>query len=515
MRIGVVADVHGNLVALEAAIAALREAGAKRILCCGDLVGRGPQPREVVERILESRITCVRGTFDEEVARGRPRQGGRKRRRQVEWAAGELRRSDRKALGELPVVRELRITGRKVLLCHGSPRDVREALHAATPAALLQEALGSHEPDVLICGASHEPFVRLLGRTLIVNAGTTGSSDDGDVRAHAALIDVGPRVTARVLRVPYDLRRAVRTARRLPRADRKEWIESVLGLSVVAARAADVSLSASSPAAEGAAVLLVSAARPLALAERPRKVSQLRELRTAALRLRELLAAFASYLPEAPAHRLDRRARRLFRALAAPRNAAVAARALESLRLKGRAGREVEALVTRLRASSRGVRRIEKALSEHAGLSLAVAAGDVAPMPGKDAATLGQVSARALAERAAALLRHQALLDLPHAHDVHHERRKLVRKLRLALELYGPWAHSPAVVLSAARAAQEALGRVRDLALAERRARHLSGPTRRVVLEAIAAHRLLALRDAAAADDRLVAELRDRMRGAA
>ena len=53
MRIAVVSDIHGNLTALEAVIADLREAGAEFVVQGGDLVGGGPRPVEVIDRIRE------------------------------------------------------------------------------------------------------------------------------------------------------------------------------------------------------------------------------------------------------------------------------------------------------------------------------------------------------------------------------------------------------------------------------------------------------------------------------
>ena len=47
LRIGVFSDPHGNLPALKAALAYLEGAGCREFLCCGDLVGVGPWPREV------------------------------------------------------------------------------------------------------------------------------------------------------------------------------------------------------------------------------------------------------------------------------------------------------------------------------------------------------------------------------------------------------------------------------------------------------------------------------------
>src|SRR5215218_5386688 len=64
MRLGVIADVHANLPALRRALSALREAGAERIVCLGDLVGYGAEPDACVEEVLAAGATCVAGNHD-------------------------------------------------------------------------------------------------------------------------------------------------------------------------------------------------------------------------------------------------------------------------------------------------------------------------------------------------------------------------------------------------------------------------------------------------------------------
>src|SRR4051794_15638391 len=62
MRLGVIADVHANLPALEAALAALGAADV--LVCAGDLVGYGPQPNECVTLLREHGARAVLGNHD-------------------------------------------------------------------------------------------------------------------------------------------------------------------------------------------------------------------------------------------------------------------------------------------------------------------------------------------------------------------------------------------------------------------------------------------------------------------
>lgn len=64
VRLGVLADVHGNLHALKRALAALERESVDAYVCAGDVVGYGPYPNECVELIASRRTTCVAGNHD-------------------------------------------------------------------------------------------------------------------------------------------------------------------------------------------------------------------------------------------------------------------------------------------------------------------------------------------------------------------------------------------------------------------------------------------------------------------
>jgi predicted phosphodiesterase len=62
--IAVISDIHANLPALEAVFREIDELGIQHILCCGDVVGYGPHPRECVELLRQRNIPCVLGNHD-------------------------------------------------------------------------------------------------------------------------------------------------------------------------------------------------------------------------------------------------------------------------------------------------------------------------------------------------------------------------------------------------------------------------------------------------------------------
>ena len=65
MKYGVFSDPHGNLEALTACLERLKKEGVSHYICCGDLIGYGPDPEECVKRVRALKnLVCVMGNHD-------------------------------------------------------------------------------------------------------------------------------------------------------------------------------------------------------------------------------------------------------------------------------------------------------------------------------------------------------------------------------------------------------------------------------------------------------------------
>ena len=198
-------DVHGNLPALEAVLAAAGEAGATSYVLGGDYAAFGPWPRETVE-LLETvpAVVRIRGNV-ERWLREEP-DVPPNARELVDAAIAAAR----EALGpeltarlyELPLRAELD----GMLVCHGSPRSDVETF-APQAEAGEERMLGGEADRTIVFGHSHQQFRRPgAAETLLVNPGSVGMPLDGDPRAAWALYTDGD---IRFERTSYDVERAV------------------------------------------------------------------------------------------------------------------------------------------------------------------------------------------------------------------------------------------------------------------------------------------------------------------
>jgi len=220
MRIAIFSDVHGNLPALEAVLGDIQAQPFDATYCLGDLVGYGPFPNEVIERISRDRIPTIMGNYDEGVGFDRDdcgcafREADEKRRgdQSLAWTRAQVTAENKALLRTL--VHEIRFEadGRRVLLVHGSPRKVNEYLFEDRPLSSFQRLAASSSADIIVYGHTHRPYTKLVDEVLFLNAGSVGKPKDRDTRACYAILDTRIR-SVEFVRVEYDIARVTRAIR--------------------------------------------------------------------------------------------------------------------------------------------------------------------------------------------------------------------------------------------------------------------------------------------------------------
>ncbi|MDP9037523.1 MAG: metallophosphatase family protein [Myxococcota bacterium] len=206
-------DVHGHLDALRAVLATAERRSFHKLLVAGDLVFPGPEPLETWRRLTAAGAVMVQGLTDRAVATLDP--DALRPRSEHERERLDRMRTTRGALGELILQRIRRLPthvrialedGGELLLVHGAPADPSEALTHDLSDDEINALLGDDPADVIVCGASHVPFDRMIGGVRVVNVGSVGEAPGAGARvAHATWIDSTPRgVHVETMIVPLD-----------------------------------------------------------------------------------------------------------------------------------------------------------------------------------------------------------------------------------------------------------------------------------------------------------------------
>lgn len=192
VRIAVFADVHGNLPAFEAVVGAIASAEVDEVLVGGDLVGRGPSGRRVVERVRELGWPTLRGNHEEYLLAFRraevpPSWFEDEAWAASRWMAAELDEPSTSWIADLPFGLTSALDP-LVEVVHGSPRSTQEGIGPWLDDRGLAEMVRKRD-GVLLCGHTHRPMLRQLGACSVVNVGSVGLSFDGDRRACWALLE--------------------------------------------------------------------------------------------------------------------------------------------------------------------------------------------------------------------------------------------------------------------------------------------------------------------------------------
>jgi predicted phosphodiesterase len=214
MRVAVLADIHGNLPALEAVLRDVAAVGADAVVLNGDIAD-GPMPAQTLDRLEElgERAIWVRGNSDRSLAAafdGTFQPSGLSTNPPGDyftWCAKKIGQAHRDRLASLPLTVTLDIDGLgPVAFCHGTARDDNEFILVDSPIEHYQAAFASVTEQTVVLGHTHMPFDRLADRRRFVNPGSVGLSYG---HAGAAWALLGPDATLH--RTLYDTQSAAAT----------------------------------------------------------------------------------------------------------------------------------------------------------------------------------------------------------------------------------------------------------------------------------------------------------------
>ena len=245
MKLAVISDIHGNLLALQAVLADIARQGVDQTVNLGDLLSGPLQPAETADLLMTQNFPTIRGNHERQLLALLDRPSG-----QIDpitsdgFAATRISAVHVAWLKALPVSLAL---NDDIWLCHGTPdSDVQYWLESVVPGfergegqgvrpaspSEVAERLGKEGHPVVLCGHTHVPRQVRCSGVLIVNPGSVGLPAYEDDRPYRHVIENGtPDARYAVLEktrqgwqvdlrtVPYDHLAQAQLAARNQRAD--------------------------------------------------------------------------------------------------------------------------------------------------------------------------------------------------------------------------------------------------------------------------------------------------------
>ncbi|MBR5077650.1 MAG: metallophosphoesterase family protein [Victivallales bacterium] len=225
MKYAILGDIHGNLEAMEAVLAACRELGVDKYACIGDVVGYNANPKECLDLLRglgDNLVGVVKGNHDEYVSNGKETLGFNPlAATAVEWTRRKLGPSDLQWLHELPYMLHCAVPGfGRFQLVHGTLDNpsgwgyIFDRFSAETSFQYQTFSLcfigHTHVPlafeknDMTITGGFYESVQFGQNRKYLINVGSVGQPRDGDWRAAFAVFSP-KEALVQLYRVEYDI----------------------------------------------------------------------------------------------------------------------------------------------------------------------------------------------------------------------------------------------------------------------------------------------------------------------
>lgn len=195
MRLAILADIHGNLPALEAVVADLRRHRPDAVYLAGDQVNRCPWNNEVLDLIAAAGWPAIYGNHEWVVGRlntplNQPPFTDREGSLSLWWTYETLRPEHLTTIRQLPAELRVEVASAPPLrLVHGVPGNSFLGLFPEADDSSYYTALANVAEPVVITAHTHRPLARRVGRWQVFNGGSVGAPYNGDPRAQYLLLD--------------------------------------------------------------------------------------------------------------------------------------------------------------------------------------------------------------------------------------------------------------------------------------------------------------------------------------
>lgn len=220
-RIAVISDIHGNLPALDAVLADIRAKGIDRIICLGDIIGKGPSMKETIDLCINSCETVIKGNWEDYVST-------HPENKKYIWFRDEIGSRRMEILSKLPLKTEFYMSGKLVRLFHAHPKDLYKRVSPDNPIEDKLELFNycdhdsemqyKRDADIVGYGDIHIAYMENFKNKVLFNVGSVGNPLDMPLAAYAVLEGVyGSQVesgfSVQFYRVPYNKELAISIAR--------------------------------------------------------------------------------------------------------------------------------------------------------------------------------------------------------------------------------------------------------------------------------------------------------------
>ena len=220
MKIGIISDIHSNVQALKAVLKEFNKIKVDKIICCGDIIGIGPNPEEAVQMLIKKRecLISVRGNHEKYFTDGLPKEVHDDKRKMSfdkiqnhKWTQSMLSEESIKFIKELPVEKSIEIENKKLYIVHYPENEEgKYKKHIKNPTIIEnQDMFDKINADIFIYGHTHAYSVNNMENKWYINPGALGCPISNNI-ANAGILDINSgKVEFQHLRIEYDVEKTI------------------------------------------------------------------------------------------------------------------------------------------------------------------------------------------------------------------------------------------------------------------------------------------------------------------
>lgn len=207
MKIGIITDIHNNLIALESVLNEI-ECSCDYIICCGDIIGIGPYPDETVQRIMKIKnLIAVMGNHERYLLEGMPNEIPNEEHMDIEemrhhkWEHSQLSNNSIDFLKTLPYSRKFEIEGKKIFITHYAMNNNNKYNSFCNS---IEKLFSSVDADIIIYGHDHSKNIYNTDK-LYINVGSLGCpANDRNITRYGILEITDGYVNIEAKELKYD-----------------------------------------------------------------------------------------------------------------------------------------------------------------------------------------------------------------------------------------------------------------------------------------------------------------------
>lgn len=215
MKLGIITDVHNNLIALETALKYFAQQNCEKIICCGDIIGIGPYPEETVQRMMMvPNLVAVKGNHDGYFVDGMPAEVPNAEEmdhgemEHHKWEHSLLSESSARFLKSLPMQARFSVGNYEIAVMHYCMDEAGHyAKYVPNPQdADVEKMTAGIRGDIILVGHDHSKTIRKVGNRWYINVGSLGCPGrDGNIARAGVLTIEEDKVEMEAVELPYDV----------------------------------------------------------------------------------------------------------------------------------------------------------------------------------------------------------------------------------------------------------------------------------------------------------------------